>query len=67
MARNDETVTPDDSDDVPTQRRESDPKTSEYPEITSGPLTPRRPRAAAGRRRSVTGSTRATVPTATRR
>ncbi|WP_327007882.1 DUF4230 domain-containing protein [Dactylosporangium sp. NBC_01737] len=37
MARNDETVTPDDSDDVPTQRRESDPKTSEYPEITSGP------------------------------
>lgn len=37
MARNDETVTPDDSDDVPTQRREPDPKTAEYPEITSGP------------------------------
>jgi hypothetical protein len=37
MARNDATSTPDDSDDVPTQRREPDPKTSEYPEITSGP------------------------------
>lgn len=37
MARSEETVTPDDSDDVPTQRREPDPKTSEYPEITSGP------------------------------
>ncbi|MEV4134346.1 DUF4230 domain-containing protein [Dactylosporangium sp. NPDC049742] len=37
MARNDETVTPDDSDDVPTQRRGPDPKTSEYPAITSGP------------------------------
>ena len=40
MARNDETVTPDDSDDVPTQRREPDPKTAEYPEITSGPADP---------------------------
>lgn len=37
MARNDETVTPDDSDDLPTQRREPDPRTAEYPEITSGP------------------------------
>ncbi|MFF5233800.1 DUF4230 domain-containing protein [Dactylosporangium sp. NPDC000521] len=37
MARNDDTVTPDDSDDVPTQRRGPDPKTSEYPEIASGP------------------------------
>src|ERR1043165_6131827 len=37
MARNDETVTPYDSDDVPTSRREPDPKTSEYPEITARP------------------------------
>ncbi|MEV0129058.1 DUF4230 domain-containing protein [Dactylosporangium sp. NPDC050688] len=40
MARNDDTVTPDDSDDVPTQRRASDPSTAEYPEITSGPADP---------------------------
>ncbi|MET7419336.1 DUF4230 domain-containing protein [Dactylosporangium sp. NPDC005555] len=37
MARNDETVTPDDSDDVPTQRRDPSPRTAEYPEIESGP------------------------------
>jgi hypothetical protein len=40
MARNDETVTPDDSADAPTARREPDPKTAEYPEITSGPADP---------------------------
>ena len=67
MARNDATVTPDDSAEGPTSRRDPDPKPAEYPEITSGPLTPRRPPAVAGRRGSVTPVDPRDRPAGTRR